>query len=298
MLDYYVNNVDWDEERAVLLHDLLQQFATDGGVHPNSTSDAADKLDAWVDFGRWVRANPGKETTTAKSWWAARQSRTLPPSAVEVARLYNRMISWTRCSVGVLDLRSAELDSAARTASVASYFLARVSDDSGEWLEVGRMQAAVCHVPPGPNDPGRAVTFLRAKWLIPANPRLTPRSKLPIVVLPTSKVAYLCDDDINGFLTEVWAAVDIEPVPVCLLPLDEAHDIPQDIEIRSAGLGADYVNAGLGRYLDYEYDDEARGVDPKAHMDGATLRLAAVWFPESDMAERFIRGYDTVEAEV
>jgi hypothetical protein len=112
--------------------------------------------------------------------------------------------------------------------------------------------------------------------------------------MPTREEAYLCDEDMSDhFVTDIWAAVDIEPVPVCLLPLDEEHDVPAGITVQSQGLAAvhrHFVRDGLLRYG--RHRGGAADVDPAAFLDGSGLKLEAVWVPNSAMAERFLRPYD------
>lgn len=224
---------------------LIQFYLTDDKWHPVM----APKLHALV--GRLLGSSPqghslvnplhahGPEAKVA-AWRALRAAcDALEKENESLLHINHSIHVYQRCDIGSLSLRAARLDDVTSTKTVGSYFLARVDGEGGWWYEVGRCQRLFKHLPPGCTAIDDAVGFVQASWLIPVIPRLTPRSKLPIVVLDNDPNRYLCDDDAqDGLMTGIWPLANVASEAVCVLPLDSMHDVPADarLECKSAAM--------------------------------------------------------------
>lgn len=166
-----------------------------------------------------------------------------------------REVDWfSRCEIGQVAFRTKDLDCARNTNSAASYFLAIVGGEGTlDTLELGRATGFMQHRPPGTpmlQDNARSkLTFIEAKWLIVPTPSRTQRARLPMVVMDDNPTRYKADmDSADGLITAVWAAHNVLPMPVCVLPLDGAHFVPRNVKVDLPSWGRSLNNDLHRRY--------------------------------------------------
>lgn len=295
LIDYYLNNNDWHAEYAPLLHSLMDQFVDDGGARPGikgrrgsnlqDTSGVTGIINAWKMFISWLQQD---HTCRNEPWWQTRSTRTLPEAA-EKLYLSKYMYIAERCSIDGVDFRSQRCDNHKHTLTVGSYFLAKIKDGEGEYYDVGRVSRFFKHRCPGTDDASEQfedyMYFVEAKWLTGTLPRRTETTKLPMVLYDNKPDRYLSDnDDSSGFMTSIWPVAMIEPEEVCLLPLDEAHDIPVGTKLCSASISSSVLathypmcrpSTGRGNSRNATTNVVIGDVDPtKGVKDG--YKLAAV----------------------
>lgn len=229
---YYLQTDDWAGSDE--LHNLVKMFVEDGGQDPIAAVGCEAKVAAMHSMRHWYDASPGHIN---ENWWPLRQQRQLDRGVDNVLYMDLHYTESSRVSIGSFRLRTRDLDETCKTSS--SYFLARVEGAAGEQYELGRAIKFIRHLPPGSSCTGKDdVFFVVAKWLIPTVPRNTNTSGLPMVVLDDSPDVYLRDEDsADKMITDVWPLHGVVNSPVCLAPLDNCHDIPDNTAVRQGPPG-------------------------------------------------------------
>jgi hypothetical protein len=269
------------------LHALKEEFVEDGGDDPVAAHGVDEKIAAWRQFRRWVKRD---DRGRAEEWWEGRSRRNLGREEEDIVIIRGKADFSDRCVIDNVKFRSERADHFKNVHTVGSYLLARVEEDGQEWLEVGRATSFFKHMPPGPAT-DKKIDFARVKWLVPMLPRLTERSKLPMVVLDNDDRWYLQDRDaVDGLTTSIWPATAILATEACLLPLDPAHDVPAGVKVQAASISTSLASEGLRQYTRRGVD----GVDPCVGVrDG--FKLAAVITPWCHVSNKFKRPGDLVD---
>jgi hypothetical protein len=294
LIMYYLTSDEWHPENAKRLQTLREWYIDDGGDDPVAAVGCNDKCEAWDEFALWCKADAEFVSLyTERAWYESRRDRTgIVADDKRLVTLDDTIRTGNRCSVGALKLRTTHLDNGSEVTTRESYFLARVNGGEGkEWYEVGRCQRFFSHRAPGtPLDSQQRATFIEAKWLIPVIPWLTERALLPMVVMDDIETRYLHHRDVEDeFITALWPATGVEPMPISILPLDRAHDVPPNVQPLCSNTTCRPNALAAYRRSANAAPPTAGAVDPLAPPQPGSVRLGAVICPFSHMSKNFVR---------
>jgi hypothetical protein len=271
----------------------MEMFVVDGGDDPTVAKGVNGKIQAWREFRLWLTKD---RKGLGRPWWERRYARALPDGAADFT--INPCIQESvRCTIDGVQYRSQRCDNHKNVKTVGSYFLAKVTstegDNTNKWYEVGRATSFFKHIPPGCQD-HEGICFTEAKWLVPVLPRCTERSRLPMVLLDNAANRYLQDSDVGDeMITSVWATNSIEPIDVCVLPLDEAHDVPGNVRLQCVSIPN--ARTALRRYTNRSPNINIGNVNPHdgvRHPNGDVYKLGAVITNWSGISKKFTRPGD------